>query len=294
MARARCGAGEASSGRKWRSLTDTSISAQILYGARDDYSLLRRGVDFYSEGALVWLEADTLIRNLSHGSKSLDDFCRAFFGASDATTSGGEALNPYTRESLVATLNAVQPYDWNGFFEQRVDSTASRTLRAGIVNAGWKLAFGEKRTDVWTASEEDRKTADLVFSLGMIVKADGSVKDVTIGSPAQKAGVAPGSTITYIGARAFSLDSLRDAINAATALDDPIDITVKKCGHHENVHTGIPRRRKVSSLGTRRQEAGSDLRNCEAAYKVLAAADVAHAPTRAASRFSGRLAGFLK
>lgn len=226
---------ELASGRKWRSLEDTSISAQILYGARDDYSLLRRGVDFYSEGALLWFEADTVIRQLSHGTKSLDDFCRAFFGASNTVPSAGEALSSYTRESLVAALNAVQPYDWNGFFTQRVDVTGSRTPRAGITNAGWKLAFGEKRTAFWIASEDDRKVADLVLSLGLIVKADGSVKDVTIGGPAQKAGLAPGSTITYIGARSFSLDSLRDAINAATAVDDPIDLTVKNDGTSKTV-----------------------------------------------------------
>jgi predicted metalloprotease with PDZ domain len=220
-----------SAGRKWRSLSDTAISAQILYGSRDDYSLLRRGVDFYSEGALLWFEADTLIRQLSHETKSLDDFCRAFFGGGDSNSNSVEpTVSPYTRETLVAALQAVQPHDWDEFFKQRVDSTASRTPRAGIANAGWKLAFGDKRTGFWTASEEDRKTADLVFSLGMIVKIDGMVKDVTMGGPAQKAGLAPGSTITYVGGRAFSLEALREAIGSATAIDDPLELTVKNGG----------------------------------------------------------------
>ena len=219
-----------SAGRKWRPLADTSISAQVLYGARDDYSLLRRGVDFYSEGALIWFEADTLIRQLSHGTKSLDDFCRAFFGGTPANASGEPAVNPYTRDSLVAALQAVQPYDWEGFFTQRVDSTGSRTPRAGIANAGWKLSFGNTRTAYWTASEEDHKTADLVFSLGMIVKNDGMVKDVMTGSPSQKAGLAPGSTISFINGHAFSLESLREAISSATAIDDPLELTAKNGG----------------------------------------------------------------
>lgn len=219
-----------SAGRKWRPLSDTAISAQILYGSRDDYSLLRRSVDFYSEGALIWFEADTLIRQLSHGTKSLDDFCRAFFGETPSHASGEPVVNPYTKESLVAALQAVQPYDWDGFFTQRVDSTASRTPRAGIANAGWKLAYGNTRTAFWTASEEDHKTADLVFSLGIVVKNDGMVKDVTMGSPAQKAGLAPGSTISYVGGHAFSLESLREAIGSATSLDDPIELTAKNGG----------------------------------------------------------------
>jgi predicted metalloprotease with PDZ domain len=216
-----------SAGRKWRTLADTSVSAQILYGSREDYSSLRRSVDFYSEGALLWFDIDTLIREKSKGSKSLDDFCRAFFGGD-----GGKAtVQSYTRSSLVAALQAVEPHDWEGFFAQRVDTAGSRTPREGIANAGWKLVFGDKRSPYWTASEEDRKTADLVFSLGLIVKSDGLVKDVMMGTPAQKAGVAPGATITFVNGHAFSLDSLREAIgDAAASADDPIELTAKNGG----------------------------------------------------------------
>ncbi len=224
-----------SAGRKWRPLTDTAISAQILYNARDDYSSLRRSVDFYSEGALIWFEADTLIRQLSHGTRSLDDFCRVFFGeaasAQAANGAGAEpVVNAYTRETLVAALQSVQPYDWEGFFTQRVDATGSHTPRAGIANAGWKLVFGSTRPAFWSASEEDRKTADLDFSLGMIVKNDGMVKDVVMGGPAQKAGLAPGATITYVAGHAFSLEALREAIDGATSIDDPIELTTKNGG----------------------------------------------------------------
>lgn len=227
-----------SSGRKWRSLADTSVSAQILYGARDDYSFLRRSVEFYPEGALLWFDVDTLIRQMSRGARSLDDFCKAFFGdAGPADTDREEAVKAYTRASLVAALQSVQPYDWEGFFAQRVDATGSRTPREGIANAGWKIVFGNKPTAFWTASEEDHKTADLVFSLGLVVKSDGMVKDVTMGGPAQKAGLAPGSTITFVNGHAFSLETLRAAIESAgpnvaggAGNDDPIELTAKNAG----------------------------------------------------------------
>ena len=74
---------EYESGRSWRPLADTAISAQILFTAREDYSALRRGIDFYGEGQLVWLEVDTLIRQLSRGTKSIDDFCREFYSGGD-------------------------------------------------------------------------------------------------------------------------------------------------------------------------------------------------------------------
>ena len=218
------------SGRKWRTLFDTSVSAQILYGAREDYSSLRRGVEFYSEGALLWFEADTVIRQLSHGARSLDDFCRAFFGRAASRESGDPAVSPYTREDLVAALQSVEPYDWDGFFAKRVDSLGSRTPLEGIANAGWKLSFGEARSTFWTASEEEHKTADLVFSIGLVVKNDGMVRDVILGGAAQKAGIAPGATITNINSRAFSLETLREAVSNARAIEDPIDLTVKNAG----------------------------------------------------------------
>ena len=40
----------------------------------------QRSEDYYSEGQLIWLDVDTLIRELSHERRSLDDFARAFFG----------------------------------------------------------------------------------------------------------------------------------------------------------------------------------------------------------------------
>jgi hypothetical protein len=63
--------------RTWRSLQDTTLAAQLLYvQPRDWAARLRRQEDFYQESALLWLEADTLIRRLSGGKRSLDDFCR--------------------------------------------------------------------------------------------------------------------------------------------------------------------------------------------------------------------------
>ena len=67
-------------GRAWRPLADTATAAQILYGARDDWDSWRRDVDFYLEGDLLWLEVDATIRETTKGARSLDDFCRSFFG----------------------------------------------------------------------------------------------------------------------------------------------------------------------------------------------------------------------
>ena len=79
-------------GRKWRSLEDTATAAQTLYGAPEAFSNYRRGVDYYDEGALIWLEADTIIRQNSGGKKSMDDFAHLFLRRAEHRA-GGEDLH---------------------------------------------------------------------------------------------------------------------------------------------------------------------------------------------------------
>lgn len=64
-------------------------------------------MDFYNEDALIWLDADTLIREKSKGKKSLDDFCRAFHGGKDSAAE----VKPFDFEEIVTTLNNVVAHD---------------------------------------------------------------------------------------------------------------------------------------------------------------------------------------
>ncbi|MGH9559467.1 MAG: M61 family peptidase, partial [Bryobacteraceae bacterium] len=123
------------SGRDWRPLEDTAVAAQLLYNARGDYAGYRRRTDFYEEGALIWLDVDVTMREISHGKKSLNDFCRAFYGG----PGGAPALKPYTFDDLVAALKAVEPYDWGEFLRDRVDNIRPHAPLGGIENGGWRL-----------------------------------------------------------------------------------------------------------------------------------------------------------
>jgi predicted metalloprotease with PDZ domain len=219
------------SGRAWRPLEDTATGAQLLYEARDDYAGLRRGVDFYDEGTLIWLEADVLIRQRSGGAKSLDDFCRAFHGG----PGGAPALKTYTFEDVVAGLNSVQANDWAGFLNQRVKTVAPRAPLGGIENGGWKLTFNATQSDLWKAFEERRKNMDLSYSIGMVVKEDGTVQDVAMDGPAQKAGIAPAVKIIAIDNRQFTATLLREAVRRSTTNLQPMEILVKD-GEYYKVH----------------------------------------------------------
>jgi predicted metalloprotease with PDZ domain len=217
------------SGRTWRSLEDTAVAAQLLYNARDDYAGYRRGVDYYDEGTLIWLEADVLIRELSKGAKSLNDFCRAFHGG----PGGVPALKTYTFEDVVAGLNAVQPYDWADFLHKRLESTASHAPLGGIENSGWKLTYSPLRSEMWRNHEEDSKIVNLNYSIGLKVSEDGGISDVAIGGAAQKAGVSPATKLIAVNGRQYFPVILREAVQAAVTKTAPIELLVKNGEYYQ-------------------------------------------------------------
>ena len=92
----------------------------------------RRGQDYYDEGELLWLDADTLIRKMTNNKKSLNDFEKIFLGKGGNT---GPLIVPYTFDELVADLNQVMPYDWATFLHDRVDKINPRADFAGIERA---------------------------------------------------------------------------------------------------------------------------------------------------------------
>ncbi len=211
-------------GRAWRPLLDTARAAQNLYSSRLDGSSWRRGVDFYDEGVMLWLEVDALIRAQTRGAASLDDFCRRFFGPPD----GGPEVRPYTRAELVAALNATAPFDWEAFFTKRVDQLRPEAPVEGIEAAGWKLAYDEKPNAIAEAYASTPDAGlDLRFSLGMVLDKEANVGDVVPGAPAASAGIGTGAQIVAVNGRAFSPEVLSDALAAAKQSGAAIELLVK-------------------------------------------------------------------
>jgi predicted metalloprotease with PDZ domain len=197
-------------GRAWRDLQDTATGAQLLYSARPDWELWRRSVDYYPEGDLIWLELDTLLREKSGGAKTLDDFCKRFLGGE----SSGPAVRPYDFDEVVATLNALVPFDWAAFFNERLHTHAAAPLQ-GIERAGWKLAYQEEPSETQLAYERAGKFVNFNASIGIHLDAEkGTVVDVVPGSAADKAGLAPQMRVVAVNGRRFTPELLRAAVAA--------------------------------------------------------------------------------
>lgn len=209
---------DAEPGRLTNPLLDTASASSILRGNPVWYAE-RRGQDYYSEGALMWLQADVLIRTLSHDKKSLDDVARAFFGNGHDT---GPQVDGYTREDLIAALNAVQPYDWRAFFARYVDTIMPHPP-SPFEQAGYRVTFTDKPNDLQKIYDAQRHTIDTRYSLGIVANKDGQISDVISDSPAFAAGVGPGEKIVAVDDRAFTgTEQLDTAMTEAKTNGAPI------------------------------------------------------------------------
>lgn len=210
-------------GRSWRALRDTTNDEIINPRRPMSWESWQRFEDYYGEGALIWLEADTLIRERSKGARSLDDFARTFFGVRDGSW---ETLT-YTFDDVVKALNAVEPYDWAGFLKSRIDRIAPKAPLDGLTRGGYKLVYTDTPSELWKSRETQCKCADLTYSLGFVVDKDAALKNVRWGGPAFEAGLAAGTKLIAVDGIAYDSEKLLDAIKRAKGSTEPLELIVR-------------------------------------------------------------------
>jgi predicted metalloprotease with PDZ domain len=190
-------------------LVDTATEDWVIRNSfLEGWSGFRRGQDYYEEGALIWLRADTIIREQTHGQKSLDDFLRVFLGQRDTDP----IVVPYTREDVEAALATICPYNWHEFFESRIYQANPKLPTEGIEAAGWRMVYNDTplHEPFWFLLLPFNVLAD--NSIGIQTQKDGTIFDVVPGLPAYDAGLGPHMTILAVNGHVYSADSLNDAI----------------------------------------------------------------------------------
>jgi predicted metalloprotease with PDZ domain len=225
-------------GRSWRNLQDTADAAAVLSYAPKQWESWRRSVDYYDEDALNWLWVDSIIRQQSKGRKSLDDFCRLFHGA----PSTPPMIKTYNFDDVVNTLNQVVPYDWRGFWNDRLTSHGPGAPLGGIEGSGWKLVYDENRSEMMRVWEEDHRTINASFSVGLILNEDGRIDDTIEGMLAAQAGIGPGMKIIAVNGRRFTGQVFRDALQAGMHSSQPLQLLVENTDYFKtfslNYHGG--------------------------------------------------------
>lgn len=225
-------------GRAWRALSDTTNQPLLTPRRPLSYTSRQRVEDYYNEGLLIWLDADTKIRELTDGKRSLDDFAKAFFGIKD----GSYAPETYTFDDVVATLNGVARYDWAAFLHERLEGHDHAPLD-GLARGGWKLVYTDTPSDFSKSIDERRKGKDFTYSIGLSLGKDGDIGEVLWDSPGFRAGLAKGSMLVAVNGRAYKPDLLRDAITAAKTDSAPIELLVKTFDRYQTIkldyHDGL-------------------------------------------------------
>jgi predicted metalloprotease with PDZ domain len=204
-------------GRTWRPLLDTTIGEPGVAGGRS-WINWRRGTDYYDEGDLLWLQVATIIHKESNGAKSIDDFCHAFHGG----TNSGPELKTYTFDELVRALKEVVPYDWAGFFHEKLTSTSAEAPLGGIENGGWKLIYNNEAPH----AQGRRGAPSDEYSIGLQLAEDGNVVDSVVGSPAFDAGVSAGMKVVGVNGHVYTHDVLKDALAAGRDNSQPLTLLV--------------------------------------------------------------------
>ncbi len=240
-------------GREWRALQDTTNDPIISQRRPAPFGSWQRSEDYYEEGQLIWLDADTLIREKTGGRKSLDDFAKAFFGVQD----GNYDATPYTFDLVVQTLNGVVENDWATFLRTRLDGHGPGAPLDGLTRGGWRLVYADTPTDYQKTLYAEYERNDFTYSLGLSITADGTVAGVQWNGPAFQQGLATGAQIIAVNGEATSPKVLADAIIAAKGTTTPIELIVKQGDRFRTVgldyHGGLryPRLERIAGTPDR-------------------------------------------
>ncbi len=218
-------------GRKTEPIIDLTTGAPYFYATAGDYSSIRRTAgDFYTEGELMWLDADTIIRKLTHNKKSIDNYVQLFAGG----TSSPRVVT-YTRADIERYLGEVAPYNWHAFFQKYVYSIAPLPPTGEIQRAGYKLVFNDKPNKYISAFETTGKFVESWFDTGLILSEKGNVGDVREGSAAWNAGFGVGMKVVAVNDRAYTPDVWRRAVGATSSSIAPMDVLVDHDGNYEDL-----------------------------------------------------------
>jgi predicted metalloprotease with PDZ domain len=212
-------------GGRWRPLSDTTRDPQPL-----PWPSWQRSEDYYAEGQLLWLEIDTLIRELTGDTRSLDDFARRFFGVEGGRT----ATCTYVFEDVAAGLNDIAPRDWTGFLTERLESREVGAPLKGLARGGYQLVYRKHPSDFAVETDALQGLHNLRFSIGLSVGDDGTLQEVIWEGPAYRAGLVAGAKLTRVNAEPFTPDRLKIAISEAEHRGG-LDVTVQRGARQRTV-----------------------------------------------------------
>jgi predicted metalloprotease with PDZ domain len=231
-------------GGLWRTMADTTSDPVITARAPLPWPSWQRNKDYYSEGQLLWLAIDTLIRERSGDARSLDDFAAAFFGVDN----GSMKTWTYEFGDIVDTLNSVVEHDWAGLLTAELRSREPGAPLEGLGRGGYRLEYRPYRNDFCKRFDAQADQLDMRFSIGLNIGNSGTIQEVMWDSAAFEAGLTAGALIQTVNGADYSAQAIGDAIEAAQGGQPlmlrvrarmesrPRDVAVSYAGGHRFPH----------------------------------------------------------
>jgi predicted metalloprotease with PDZ domain len=132
-------------------------------------------------------------------------------------------------------LNQVVPYDWRGFWTERLANHGPGAPLGGLEGSGWKLIYDDVPSDLVKASEDDghRETINAMYSIGLWLKPDGEIADTIEGMPAAQAGIGPGMRVRAVNGKKFSGDVLRDGLRSAKKASGVLELLIENTDYYK-------------------------------------------------------------
>ena len=218
-------------GGLWRTLADTTGDPVINGRSPLPWPSWQRNEDYYSEGQLLWLSVDTLLRELSGDTRSLDDFARVFFGIDD----GSMVTRPYEANEVFETLDSIARHDWKASIEALLYRREPGAPLEGLRRGGYRLVYRDHRSDFCRQFDVLSDQYDLRFSIGLTLGANGVIQEVMWGSAAFDARLTAGSRVTAVNGADYSESVLATAITDAHRTGGQITLSVEIRGQKRDV-----------------------------------------------------------
>lgn len=108
---------QAMNGRAWKTLRDTTNDPLYVSGRATVWPQWQRRKDYYTEGVLLWLDIDMMLREGTDGRTGLDALAGHFLAAQPQ-----HGARTYTFEDLCTALHELLPIDWRAYLDERLDA----------------------------------------------------------------------------------------------------------------------------------------------------------------------------
>jgi predicted metalloprotease with PDZ domain len=142
-------------------------------------------------------------------------------------------VKTYTFDDVVNSLNQVVPYDWRGFWTERLTNHRPGAPLGGIEGSGWKLVYDDTPSDMMNGTASTSHSVPAAFALGLVLNDDGNIVDTIEGMAAAKAGIGPGMRLVAVNGRRFSAEILRDGIKATKNNSAPLELLVENTDYYK-------------------------------------------------------------